>query len=103
MKRRDSLTPLLPGFLEYIETAGGLTKVQVKETISTAEAAKVMGMSPSSAKRMGEAGAIFARRKTHLNNSHWKFCGRCCEAWAKLMTPCADHRTPESRAVQLPG
>ena len=99
MKRADTQTPLFPSFMRIEETKSGVQKLTFKEEPGSVAAGKIMGCSSDTAKRMAQAGIIFARRKSHALKSPWMFCSDCCVSWHEWNQPCAAHRSAESRAV----
>lgn len=92
MKRRDTQTLLLPGFLEWIETDSGVEKIAIKSEIRVAAAAQVIQCSPDTVKRLIESGAIHGHRLSDRPNSLYKVCGACVDHWRRLRRACPDHR-----------
>jgi hypothetical protein len=98
MKRNDTLTLVLPGFLELVGSTSGLQKVAIKEEVRVAAAAEVIQCSPDTVKRLIDSGAIFGERLTDRPKSMYKVCGACVASWREFRRPCEAHTPQNSHA-----
>jgi len=75
MKRADTNTLILPGFMELIQTTAGLDKIQLRGEITVAEAARVLNCSRNTIYAMVDDGTIPARRLRDVPKSKMLLCG----------------------------
>ena len=80
MKRADTKTMILPGFLEMIQTPAGLDKIQLRGEISVAEACRVLNCSRNTIYAMVDDGTIPARRLRDVAKSKMLLCGAAVAA-----------------------